>query len=224
MSREEEILRKKAEAFDHYVLFEKLKAEIIQLENEKVEENVSEVELPQVEASVEENVESAVVTPIEQPVQETAEVELPQAETPVEENVESAVVTPLIQPEVENVNEVVPSTQPLDQTPLAPIGVELPNVEEKPIDKEVYVKTDVNEARAILINAAQSEKLRNSKAANKVTVFGQETVEVPVESKEDINKQLEAMMEQLRTTTDEEKANELNSQISALTKKLGEAA
>ena len=56
--------------------------------------------------------------------------------------------------------------------------------------------------------------------------LGEQVVEnaPAAESKEEINKQLEAMFDQLRTTTDENVAKEINDKIGVLTKKLGEVA
>ena len=193
---------------------------------EPVQEATEEVVIPAVveDAPVEETAEEEVVSEgpvlppvVEEPVEEKTEIQIPEA--PVEEA--SAPVT-----------EDVVNPQALSQEPLVPAGMELPA-------KKVFVKMDSKETtpRAILTSSSQNEKLRKSKEQNEALVFAKEevaelnsetTVATSEESadlsKEDINKQLEAMYEELRTTTDEVKANEINNEISVLTKKLGEAA
>jgi hypothetical protein len=168
-------------------------------------------------------VEGATVTPL-----------IPVEEKPVEEVKEEVVAA-------------VPEKQGLE--PLTPAGVELPSIEEKKEENSAeYKKIDSNTPRAILINKDQSDKLRKSKDLNKsialqsaqVAPLTTETVVTPVataevtpltptvdvaseetqsQSKEDINKQLEAMVTELATTTDEAKAAELNSKITALNEK-----
>lgn len=189
-------------------------------EETKVEENVinqdEQVELPVVEeqAPVEEEVEAPVV----------------EEETPVEEQVEVPVVenVPLIQPGV--------GPQTLDQTPLTPVGIEIPSVKE---NKEVYEKTDLNQPKMISTTAVQNTNLRASKEAQKGLVFEEQAtventpgVETPVpavvtevnptggERLEDIQKEMQAMVIELSTTTDEARANELNNNISMLNEKV----
>ena len=219
-------------------------------EETKVEENVinqdEQVELPVVEeqAPVEEQVELPVVeeqAPVEEqveapvveeqtPVEEQAETPVVEEQAPVEEQVEAPVVenVPLIQPGV--------GPQTLDQTPLTPVGIEIPGVKE---NKEVYEKTDLNQPKMISTTAAQNTNLRASKEAQKGLVFEEQAtventpvVETPApavvtevnptggESLEDIQKEMQAMVNELSTTTDEARANELNNNISMLNEKV----
>ena len=147
---------------------------------------------------------------------------------------EKAEVTPIATAVEETVSEIAP--QQLDQTPLTPVGVE----EEK--SDVQYIKTDLNASKAILVSETQGTKLRKTIEQQKNMVFNSieektETITAeekpaeaidsivdsaqvaPLESKEDIDKQLQAMLEQLRVTTDEDKAAELNSRISELSEK-----
>ena len=174
-----------------------------------------------------------------------------QTETVAPQN-EEINLQPLIQPEetpvapveekkeetkVEDVVSAVPNVQGLE--PLTPVGVEATTVEEnKPVENVQYIKTDANAPRAILINELQAGKLKKSKDQNKSIVFNstpavvtpivptteQSVQENTTESKEDINKQLESMIEQLKVTTDEAEAAKLNNDINVLSKKLGQAA
>ena len=222
-------------------------------------ENVVEQEPAVVEnnpiITPEEQQDAAVITPIGDNPEVSSEPNVVGTEAPVQEVKEEPVVenAPLIQPEVEEVKEEIPGPQQLEQTPLTPVGVAIPTVEET-TENKVVTKIDSNNIapKAILINEEQDKKLRASKGLQESLVFENKeaTVESPVveiptveqavvtpivsesvpaqavvaESKEEINKQLESMFEQLRTVTDETKANEINNQISVLTKKLGEAA
>lgn len=213
-------------------------------------ENVVEQEPAVVEnnpvITPEEQQDAAVITPIGDNPEVSSEPNVVGTEVPVVEN------APLIQPEVEEVKEEIPGPQQLEQTPLTPVGVAIPTVEETTTENKVVNKIDSTAPKAILINEEQNKKLRASKGLQESLVFENKeaTVESPVvqiptveqavvtpivsesvptqevvaESKEEINKQLESMFEQLRTVTDETKANEINNQISVLTKKLGEAA
>lgn len=156
---------------------------------------------------------------------------------PVVENItEPAVVNlPLIQPEVEEVKEEIPGPQVLDQTPLSPVGVEVQPVQDSSGDKKVFIKTDSNSPKAILFSEEQSKKSRSSKDVQANLVFKTDevkvetsnpVVEVPVaeqtgssESIESIEKQMADMMNELATTTDEVKANEINKNLAALNEK-----
>lgn len=198
---------------------------------------VEETVLPQVEeAQYQENSEA--VTPI-----------VENGESIQEEVTEPIFNAPLIQPEVE-VQENIPGPQQLDQTPLTPAGMDIQNIQTEPVNNKNFIKIDSNNSRAILMTSEQAQKSRASKDNQErmvmnngdATELNSPVIEVPTveqvtttpivntspttevvsESKEDINKQLEDMFEQLRSTTDEAKANEINNQISVLTKKLGE--
>ena len=224
----------------------------------EVVENVVEQEPAVVEnnpvITPEEQQDAAVVTPIGDNPEVSSEPNVVGTEAPIQEVTEEPVVenAPLIQPEVEEVKEEIPGPQQLEQTPLTPVGVEIPTVEETTTKNKVANKIDSTAPKAILINEEQNKKLRASKELQESLVFenkeatvDSQVVEIPTadqavvtpvvsestptqavvtESKEEINKQLESMFEQLRTVTDESKANEINNQISVLTKKLGEAA
>ncbi len=237
-----------------------------------VEEEKTSIELPQVEESKEEiKEETSVLPPVEekpiialssmfadrsavennvqptQPIVANEEVSLAPL-IPTEEN-------PPLETQNENKSDDIVSAAPTIQglAPLTPQGVEIPAVEGKKEVKNVeYTKTDTTAPKAILINEAQSVKLKKSKEQNKSIVFNsgseqtvatatpianEETASVvtpiangqvapasPVENKEDINKQLESMIEQLKVTTDEQAAAKLNNDINVLSKKLSQAA
>jgi hypothetical protein len=216
-----------------------------------VEEEKTSIELPQVEESKEEIKEdTSVLPPVEekptQTIVQNEEVSLAPL-IPIEENTS-------LETQTENKSEDIVSAAPTIQglAPLTPQGVEIPTVEEKKEEKNQYTKTDTTAPKAILINAAQAVKLKKSKEQNKSIVFNsgseqtvatvtpianEETASVvtpiangqvapasPVENKEDINKQLESMIEQLKVTTDEQAAAKLNNDINVLSKKLSQAA
>ena len=219
---------------------EEVKAEVtpIQVENQISEEAVAIAETvnENSEVPVEETTETAVVTPIapqENPVQETAEVVVPQA--PVEETTETAVVTPIEQPAPVQENAEAATVTPiastdvkieipgqsLNQPPLAP-SVEIQGNPETKTSNVVYTKTDTEIAKAILVTNGQMLKLRKSKGLNKALTF--EENKAVSESKEELNKQLETMYDELRTITNEEEAKEKNKEIAELTKRLELAA
>ena len=177
------------------------------VQGEPVVPEESSVELPTTEV-----VETPVV---EEPVPEKPVVpEEPSVELPTTEVVETPVVE-------EPVKEDGIGTQELDQTPLAPVGVENENSSKKVIEKEDSVSD-----KAIIVTTNQNIKLERSKPEMEKKALGEQVVEnaPAAESKEEINKQLEAMFDQLRTTTDENVAKEINDKIGVLTKKLGEVA
>ena len=230
---------------------EESKEEVVETTEEKTnEEVVSENNLEQ--SQTEE-------TPLI-PVVGTNEVNTEPVQEEVVENVAEqpqVEVTPLIpvvevnevntEP-VQEVHEDVVNPQALEQTPLTPVGIEIPsaetNVEVKEESNEVYNKVDSNAARAILINKSQSDKLKKSKDLNKSLVLGntsevKEEVQVelpkteeaaaPVipiqpENVDDKQKQLEAMVEQLGNAKTEEEANRINEEIAVLKKSLPQAA
>ena len=236
-----------------------------------VEENTEVVEAPVEEvAPVEENTEV-----VEVPVEETSAPLIPVVEVPTEEvapvaeNVEvpveetSAPLIPIVEAPVEEntevVNSDVVSTQPLEQTPLTPVGIELPS-EDTPVEKpeeetkedEHYLvnnealvginlpqieKIDTSAPRAIMINEAQAIKLGKSIETQERLALGSEnapsevvveaaseqptenTEVIPTESKEDLQNQINAMMEQLGQAKSEEEANDINNKISELNEK-----
>jgi hypothetical protein len=217
-------------------------------EIKKMKENGTSLENTEVVAANEEVVvpqETAVVTPVEsgeEQVQETTEV-IPQANnleetavvTPVESSSEIQVDNaPLIQP-IE-----VPGTQPLAQEPLTPSVVETSNI----VENVVYNKIDSYDAKAISTSEKQIANLRASKELQKELALKQNEVaeqsgpviEIPTgeqavvtglndaapvvtESPEDLEKQMNDMMTELATTTDEVRANELNNKLAELNEK-----
>ena len=220
-----------------------------QVELPVVEEQVpveEQAEAPVIEEQtpVEEQAEAPVVEE-QAPVEEQAEAPVVEEQAPVEEKVEVPVVEEQASvgeqvevPVVENVPLIQPGVGPqtLDQTPLTPVGIEIPSVEE---NKEVYEKTDLNQPKMISTTAAQNTNLRASKEAQKGLVFEEQAtventpvVETPApavvtevnptggESLEDIQKEMQAMVNELSTTTDEARANELNNNISMLNEKV----
>ena len=210
---------------------------------ENSEEQVQET--TEVIPQVNEVQETAVVTPTdnsEEQVQETTEV-IPQANdleestvvTPVESSSEIQVDNaPLIKP-IE-----VPGTQPLAQEPLTPSVVETSNI----VENVVYNKMDSYDAKAISTSEKQIANLRASKEVQKGLALNQnevaeqsgpvieiptgektgvtelnQTAPVVIESPEDLEKQMNDMMTELATTTDEVRANELNNKLAELNEK-----
>ena len=214
-------------------LKESTKEDVVQIASPEVNVAIQEEQMPVIEENqvVQENTpveeqtsqidENVILPPVEN-VQ--GEVQVPVVEESVVAPVEKPVEVQV--PQVEgNVSAEVQALQTPSQEPLTPVGVEIPSGESVKTENNVFVKNDLNEPKAILVNEGQGEKLRKSKDQAKGMVFNKqdEAVATP-ESKDEINKQLELMFEQLRTTTDEAKANEINNEISMLTKKLGEVA
>ena len=266
----------KAEYYDIDERKNEIKEEISIIKNIKKEKvnqtaNAVEEQKEEVVETTEENTNEEVVSEnnLEQsqteetpliPVVETNEVNTEPVQEEVVENVaeqpqvEETPLIPVVEVNevntepVQEVHEDVVNPQTLAQTPLTPVGVEIPsaetNVEVKGESNEVYNKVDSNAARAILINKSQSDKLKKSKELNKSLVLGntsqvKEEVQVelpkteeaaaPVipiqpENADDKQKQLEAMVEQLGNAKTEEEANRINEEIAVLKKSLPQAA
>lgn len=168
---------------------EEISLELPQIEETKeepiqTEEVKNDLPLPQVEEDKTETpvVEETPVRPISSLFADRSTMETP-TQPSVIENKEEVVLEPLIQPEetatntdtpVEEVHQDVVSPVPAvqDMKPLTPVGIDLPNTEDKP--KAVVtelVKTDTNASRAILVNEAQSVNSRKSKDMQKNIVF-----------------------------------------------------
>ena len=217
-----------------------------QVETE-VQEN-AQVEIPQAEAPVVEATESATVTPlvpqVETEVQENAQAEIPQAENPVQEvstevNVDISMQQPMVQPpiapqgvEIANVEEKNVSNEVyMKMDSNNPMAIRITPLQGEKLRKSrEATKTEINE----LISMPQKNMATNIEAATTVIPVAGAPVEQATESavvtpiapqgeavdKEELNKKLESMIEQLKTVTDENEANEINNQISVLTKKL----
>ena len=170
---------------------EETNLELPQIEETKddsiqTEESKNDLPLPQVE-------ENKTETPVveEKPVHRISSLfaDRSTVETPIQPNViennEEVVLEPLIQSEentattdtpveVEEVHQdiVTPVPAVQDMKPLTPVGIDLPNTEEKP--KEVItelIKTDTNTSKAILMSASQSVNARKSKDLQKNIVL-----------------------------------------------------
>lgn len=183
------------------------------------ETTTEEVAIENVEQPVEE-----VVAPVQEEVT-TEEVAVENVEQPVQEESIAAPAAPIIEnseiviPQVENAEESVQDTisapQPLNETPLAPVGLETENIVAKEEPKKVYNKVDMlQESKCISTTKEQYKKLKASKKAQKDIALGQVS-----QTKEEIKSQIDAMTAELMTTTDEARANELNEGLKLLNKK-----
>ena len=159
----------------------------IEMSKEEVVQNQSVVQIPTPDTNEEVVKTQEQVTPIEQSTDASVQ----------EASVEKAVITPLIQKgvdqalkEEEKTVEAVPGPQELNQTPITP------TVQEVQRDKEVYIKEDNYQPKAILISPIQSEKLRGSKIKNKDDVLGEKAVITPIEQSKTPEQEMNAMMEQ----------------------------
>ena len=117
------------------------------------------------------------------------------------------------------------------------------------VETEVIPKNDANAARGIIVGDKQFTNIENSNESVPATeavvqdiateptvvqpliptveAVTEPTVSEPVpavDNKEDLNKQLEAMVNQLATTTDEAEATKLNENIKVLSNKINQAA
>ena len=234
-----------------------LKAEYYDIDERKNEikeeinmiKNIKKEKVGQAEITAEESKEEVVETTEEKTNEEVvSENNLEQSQTEETPLIPVVEVNEVNTEPVQEVHEDVVNPQALEQTPLTPVGIEIPsaetNVEVKEESNEVYNKVDSNAARAILINKSQSDKLKKSKDLNKSLVLGntsevKEEVQVelpkteeaaaPVipiqpENVDDKQKQLEAMVEQLGNAKTEEEANRINEEIAVLKKSLPQAA
>ncbi len=231
---ENEIKDIKACAYDLNRDYAKLtqRIEIVAEEMKKLKETSKEetIQIPTSEVNKEE-VSST------ETVQETSAVV-----TPIFNNTsESVVVIPQNEEVKEGVQDAVPGPQELDQTPLSPVGIEM----DKDETKQVYMKKDDAQAKAIIINLKQGENLRTSKEEQKKEIFdtsienedkqvaGQavvtpivssNVVAPVVETAEELSRQLEEHFEELNNAKNEEEANQKTSEIVEIQKKLEKVA
>ena len=182
---------------------------------EEINQEVIQIPTPEVEEQVVSE-EAAQVSETEQEISEEVSTEV------VQENVvaEPTVVTPIVQneevqvaPVQEENTEAVPGPQVLDQSPLTPVGIELPKEE-----NQVFMKVDSNEPRAIMITSFQSEKLKKSKDVNKSLVIDgvavateEQQVELP---KTDETAVITPIVQQVKTQ--EQEMNEMMEQAQQL--------
>ena len=224
-----ELKELKATAYDLSVEYTKMTERISDVEtkikelkpsNEKNSINQENIEVPQVD-----NVSQDIVN-------------IPEIEKTIvpAETIDETVQVEDVQPTVGNIQEeVVPGPRVLDQSPLTPVGVEMSNSKEN----EVYIKADDNDPKALMTTTVQSDKLRKSLEANRNIKSGsdlsainqEQQIELPkieegvvttplIQSEErtseDIQKQINAMVEQLPNAQNEEEANRINAEISKL--------
>lgn len=224
-----ELKELKAMAYDLSVEYTKMTKKISDVEkrikelkpsNEKTSINQENIEIPQVD-----NVSQDIVN-------------IPEIEKTIvpAETIDETVQVEDVQPTVGSIQEeVVPGPRVLDQSPLTPIGVEMPNSKEN----KVYMKVDDNDPKALMTTTMQSGKLRKSLETNRdiklesdLSATNQEQqIELPkieegavttplIQSEErtseDIQKQINAMVERLPNAQNEEEANRINAEISKL--------
>lgn len=198
----------KAKIYDFEVALDGLKQELKKLEDE----NRKDQELEKEEETVN-DLQTEIVVPVEQGANTTEEVEIPQQEVNEEqlpqevvpevneEEKESAVVTPVPPAEITQ-SEV--TLAPIEVSPLTPI--EKTNTVAN--SQQEFSKIDTNNPRGIILNAIQASNTRNNGIQGKETISN--------EVKDDVDKQLEVMFDQLAKTTDEVEANLINDKIKVL--------
>lgn len=244
----QEIKNIKADSYDMEEVFKKyqeeqkrriaeLEEKITSLQNDKAKEDT--VEEKSDLTNSEEFDDKIEIVPNSEPV-----VAVPENKNE-EQNIQAPqenVLTPLIPVEEKTeVTENVVDTQPVEQ-----VSVESNNIEIKENTDAIYNRVDSNAPRAIIVNSFQGDKLRKSKDINKSIALGDkkeeqqieipkgeelsvepliptisiegEKLQEPVTESNNIDKQLQDMIDQLKTTTDEAKAAELNNKISELSK------
>ncbi|MBQ9019314.1 MAG: hypothetical protein IJ097_03255 [Bacilli bacterium] len=184
----------KARIYDFEVALDGLKQELKKLE----EENKKEQELEKQEEK--ENVSSLEQISNESKVVENSQQEVNEEQLPQkvvseinEEEKENTVITPI--PPVESTQSEVALT-PTEVTPLVPTETTNTVVN----SQQEFSKIDANNARGIILNASQASNTRNN----------------GIKEKEDVDKQLEVMFDQLSKTKDENEANLINDKIKVL--------
>ena len=207
---------------------------------EEINQEVIQIPTPEVEEQVVSE-ETAQVSETEQEISEEVSTEVVQGKVVAEPTVVTSIVQNeevQVAPVQEENTETVPGPQVLDQSPLTPVGVELPKEE-----NQVFMKVDSNEPRAIMITSFQSEKLKKSKDVNKSLVIDgvavateEQQVELPktdetavvtpiVQQEKTQEQEMNEMMEQAQQLYAEGKTAEAE-QITAkiLSKNVNEAA
>ena len=208
-----------------------------------VQPEVSEVApvIPVEEVPQAEETQAPVVSeePVVQPeVSEVAPV-IPVEEVPQTEETQAPVVSeePVVQPEPEvsipvvqpvETSEVVEQPkeegigeQELDQTPLTPAGIEPTKYERISITGEQAAKLESSkEAQKAKVLAAMNNTVVETPVVEQPVVANVTEVPAPaVESSEDLERQMQEMVNELATVTDEAKATELNMKIAELNEK-----
>lgn len=245
---ENELKELKACAYDingeYLKLTQKIDALTLEIKSIKEKEDVQEKPISEVQENIEIPVvdDNVQIEDIQQDIVVIPEVSQADVilETPTEAqavSVNDETVTPIVSnEEIEPQGDVVPGPQVLNQEPLTPVGLEISNSNAD----VVYTKIDSNEPKAIMINALQSEKLRNSKVSNEAILFGNDSdpvveqslelpkfdnvvVDVPVVKtpEQEINEMMD-QAQQLYAEGKTKEAEELTSKI--LSKNVNEAA